>query len=382
MRRDRYAGLMFERMRVQAVWLAVVGLVGVAACASHERVRTPPPRPADVRAQIARLLPASTSDRAGWAVDIYAAFSALGIEPDSSNLCAVIAVTDQESNFRADPTVPDLPRIAREEIERRAARMGVPKLAVRVALRVPSSDGRTYGERIDAATTERDLSDIFESFIGAVPMGRRLFADLNPVRTGGSMQVSIAFAEQRAQSGYLYPVPESIRREVFTRRGGLYFGIAHLLDYPATYDRPLYRFADFNAGRWASRNAAFQNAVSAASGIPLVLDGDLIRRGREGAANPGPTELAVRALGERIDASDSEIRSALEQGDGPELERTRVYRRVFARADELEGHPLPRARIPDIELSGPKLSRKRTTRWFAERVDARYGRCMATAASR
>jgi len=360
-------------------WIAVVGIAALVGCASDQRLRRPAaPKPDDVRAQIVKLMPASTPDRKGWAVDIYAAFAALEIEPDAPNLCAVIAVTEQESTFQADPPVPDLPKIARAEIDRRAAGLGVPRFAVSVALKLPSPDGRSYAERIGAVRTERELSEIFESFLDGVPLGERLFAGLNPVRTGGPMQVSIAFAEQEAQRGYPYPVEVSIRREVFTRRGGMYFGIAHLLDYEAPYDAQLYRFADFNAGRWASRNAAFQHAVSRASGIPLVLDGDLIRRGRDAAdGNPGSTELAVRVLGERIDASDEAIRRALEQGDGRELERSDVYERVFALADRLEGRPLPRARVPDIELKGPKIARKLTTRWFAERVETRYRRCVA-----
>src|SRR5690606_25877025 len=158
--------------------------------------------------------------------------------------------------------------------------IGVPMFAVRLALKLPSSNGRSYAERIDAARTERALSETFEDLIARVPLGGRLFGGLNPVRTAGPMQVAIAFAEQHVRErGYPYPLDGPVRPEVFTRRGGLYFGTAHLLAYEAPYDRPLYRFADFNAGRWASRNAAFQNAVSVASGIALDLDGDLLRPG-------------------------------------------------------------------------------------------------------
>ncbi|MFZ5545971.1 MAG: DUF1615 domain-containing protein [Pseudomonadota bacterium] len=351
----------------------------LAGCAIEERTRAPERRPAEVRAQIVSLLPASVPDRAGWAVDLYAAFSAVGLEPSAQNLCAVLAVTEQESTYRADPPVANLPKIAWGEIERRAERIGVPMLLVRGALQLSSPDGRSYSERLDTVKTEKQLSEIFEDFIGMVPLGERLFGGYNPVRTGGPMQVSIAFAQQHAEDKpYPYPVQGSIRHEVFTRRGGLYFGVAHLLGYPAPYDRPLYRFADFNAGRYASRNAAFQNAVSLASGIPLTLDGDLIRHDGDDAA-PGQTERAVRTLGARMDLGETAIRRALEQGDSADFERSALYRRVFELAERLEGRPLPRAVMPRIRLQSPKITRKLSTEWFATRVDERYRRCMARA---
>jgi Protein of unknown function (DUF1615) len=359
-------------------WLFLLAAAALAGCASEVGMREPPPlRPAEVRAQIVSLLPSATADRAGWAVDIYAAFAALGIPPTTPNICAVLAVTEQESSFRADPAVPNLGKIARAEIDRRAERAGVPALAVDFALKLRSSAGKSYGERIDAVWTERELSEIFEDFIGMVPLGKRLFADWNPVRTGGPMQVSIAFAEAHAQQrSYLYPLAGSIRHEVFTRRGGLYFGIAHLLDYPIGYDKLLYRFADYNAGHYASRNAAFQSAVSVASGIPLDLDGDLVRRG--GAeSKPGSTELAVRSLGKQLGMSEQAIRRALEQDNSAEFERSTLYRRVFELAERLERRPLPRAVVPNIKLQGPKISRKLTTDWFARRVDERHRRCLA-----
>ena len=347
-------------------------LLLLAGCAS-QRSNEPAPRPpAEVKAEIVRLLPAKTADRQGWATDIYAAFAAQGINTTTQNLCSVLAVAEQESTFQADPTVPGLGKIARDEIDRRAAKVHIPSLLVSGALQVRSPNGKSYSERLNAARSEKELSAIFDDFIGMVPMGRTLFGGFNPVHTGGPMQVSIEFAEEHAKD-YPYPVDGTIRREVFSRRGGMYFGIAHLLGYPVNYREPLYRFADFNAGWYASRNAAFQAAVSRAAGKELALDGDLIRYG---SLLPGTTELAVRSLGAKLDMRNPSIRSQLEQGEQLDFEDTTLYKRVFALADKAAGKPMPRAILPGIALKSPKITRNLTTAWFAKRVDERYQRCL------
>jgi len=336
--------------------------------------------PAEARQAIVRLLPPETADRAGWAADIHAALATLELPSTPANLCAVLAVTEQESGYRADPPVPGLAAIAWKEIDRRADGAGVPRAAVRAALALSSPDGRSYAERIDAVKTERQLSEIFEDFIGMVPLGRTFFASRNPVRTGGPMQVSIAFAEMHAQARrYPYPVPDSIRREVFTRRGGLYFGTAHLLAYAAPYDQPLYRFADFNAGRYASRNAAFQNALSVASGLSIALDGDLLPRASD--APRGETQRAAESLAGRLGLSEAAIRRDLETGDDAGFEATPLYERVFAYAQRLDRRTLPRAVVPRIDLQSPKFTRKLTTEWFAGRVDERHRRCLGRIAT-
>src|SRR5690606_29193173 len=159
--------------------------------------------------------------------------------------------------------------------------------------------------------TERELSELYEDLIGRVPLGKRLFGDRNPVQTGGPMQVSIAFAERHAR-GYPHPLAGSIRAEVFSRRGGVYFGILHLLGYQTPYTRKVHRFADYNAGWYASRNAAFQNAVAKATATTLALDGDLLVPGAP-MDRPGQTERALRTLAPRLDMDERTIRRALQR---------------------------------------------------------------------
>lgn len=328
-------------------------------------------KPIDVASVVRAKMPASVKDRDAWAKDLATTFESQSLAPTLENICSVLAVAQQESNYQADPPVPGLSKIAWQEIDKRAARLHIPQFVVHTALKINSTTGKSYSERLDNVKTEKQLSAIFDDLIDRVPLGQTLFGSLNPVHTGGPMQVSIDFAEKHA-SGYPWKMDGSVRQEVFSRRGGLWFGTYHLLNYPANYSAPLYRFADFNAGWYASRNAAFQNAVSKASGVKLALDGDLIRYDTR---EPGKTELAVRKLAGKLDMSEREIRQQLEKGDSLAFEKTALYREVYRLAEQKSGKAQPKEMLPGIQLESPKITRNLTTAWFAKRVDDRRARC-------
>jgi len=326
-----------------------------------------------------RLLPANVGDRAGWTTDILAALAALQIPAQPENLCAAIAVIEQESSFVADPPVAGLSRIAWQEIERRREKYGIPRLVLDLALRKSSPDGRTYRARIDALQTEKQMNALYDDMLSELPGGKTLFGGYNPVRTGGPMQVSIAFAEEQIrQRPYPYARHDSVRNEVFTRRGGVYFGMAMLLDYPSPYSQMLYRFADFNAGRYSSRNAAFQDAVSRLSGQTLALDGDLLRY-QDGVPADGSSETqrAIFLLRTRLRLNEAEIVRDLKLEKSQAFEQSALYQRLYTLADATSGAPRPRERLPQIDLKSPKITRQLTTEWFARRVEERYRTCLA-----
>lgn len=349
----------------------------LTSCAPGPRFARVGPHPVDVRAVIDSALPVAVSDRAGWIADIAGSFTKLRLPPTRENACAVVAVIEQESGFRIDPVIPGLGKLAVRTIDERASRAGIPLALVHAALDLKSSNGATYRQRIRMATTEKQLSDVYEDFTGRVPLGRRLFASRNPIRTRGPMQVNVAFAE-RFQEIKPYPYHDTrrdLRDELFTRRGSIYFGIAHLLDYQAPYDRYLYRFADYNAGQYASRNAAFQRATSIVAGKPLIADGALLASDPD-AKGAGSTERLLFAIAGRLRLSDADIHRALEQGTTDGFARTDLYRRVFELADHKSGRRLPRAVLPRIRLEGPKIVRPLTTGWYARRVNGRFERCV------
>ena len=354
--------------RITSLTLTLLAGIVLTACSSKPELKKGE-KAIDVAAVVRQKMPASVKDREAWAQAIAKTFASQKLAPTEENVCSVLAVAQQESNYQADPAVPGLNKIAWQEIDRRAEKMHIPVFLVHTALKIKSPNGKSYSERLDSVKTEKQLSAIFDDFIGMVPMGQKLFGSLNPVHTGGPMQVSIAFAEQHTD-GYPWKIDGTVRQEVFSLRGGLWFGTYHLLNYPANYSVPLYRFAEW----YASRNAAFQNAVAKATGVKLALDGDLIRYDSDEA---GTTELAVRRLSSQLAMSDDDIHRQLKKGDTLAFEESDLYKQVFRIADKKAGKTLPREVLPGIQLESPKITRNLTTAWFAKRVDDRRASCMA-----
>ena len=58
------------------------------------------------------------------------------------------------------------------------------------------------------------------------------------------------------------------------------------------------------------------------------------------------------------------------------VEQSVTYRRLYQLA-ERRGLKPAREQLPDIDLNSPKITRKLTTAWFADRCEARYRTCLA-----
>jgi hypothetical protein len=96
----------------------------------------------------------------------------------------------------------------------------------------------------------------------------------------------------------------------------------------------LYRFADFNAGRYSSRNAAFQAAVAGLGGQRLALDGDLLRyKNGKPAAEASDTLRALLALRARLQLTAAEIENDLRLEKSVAFEQSPLYSRLFTLAD-------------------------------------------------
>jgi hypothetical protein len=363
-------------------------LVAILACANG-----PEDEPGLTVAEVTSLVRPDVEDRRGWAVDVRAALVEAGRVPDADHICQVLAIVEQESGYDPDPAVPGLAAIVERRLQDELAPLGpLAGYARRELLGAVGPGGSgTFDERLAEVETEQELDRLFRELVafhegrapGAVGKGvrfllPRLEERLNPIDTAGSMQVSVAYAQAHGEADGLSPA--TVRDLLYTRRGGLRYGTARLFSYEADYPRPLYRFADFNAGPYASRNAAFQEQVADLVGLDLALDGDLTvwtSRGRP-ADHDGETLQAVLAwrAANAPDLSERRVRADLRREKERAFEESDTWRRVRQSWREANGEEPVYARVPDIALDSPKLQGDLTTGWFASRVQQRYDACL------
>jgi hypothetical protein len=377
-------------------------LFGAALAGSMVQTAPAAAEAAPGRAEVAALIGAAAPgvrDAAGWAQDILANLAALKIPQTDENICAVVAVVAQESGFVANPAVPRLGAIAEQAVQKQLQESAELRLFFSL---FPDLE-RAFMDRVRASKTERDLDlacrylmdsirtreneKILGFLVRLFGKGSSLaefFESQNRISTIGSMQVSVrsALIAERQFRGAPLTLDQDyrVRDFLYTRTGGLRAGIRQLLGYETGYSRKIFRFADYNAGRYGSRNAAFQKIVASLSGETLALDGDLLSYDRAGSAltTPSNTERAIRLAISRfgIGISDRQLRADLLLEKQDAFVETATFKTIRALYMRQTGTEPPFAMIPQLRLSGLKITRPLTTEWYANRVNERYQDCM------
>ncbi|MDE2578932.1 MAG: DUF1615 family protein [Hyphomicrobiales bacterium] len=340
-------------------------------------------------------------DARGWGADILGAISDNRLPVNNENVCAVVAVVSQESGFKENPAVPGLGKIAEAEVRKRAS--VVPFLGAKAVdyLGTIPTPQNSFLKRIRNAKTERDLDLTYRDFVeygakgvaldGLLKTGLldKTVEEYNQIGTVGSMQVSVAFALDTERGEHWRPISHSeavaVRDKLYTRRGGLFYGVKQLLDYQTGYPQKLFRFADYNAGRYAARNAAFQMQIARLSGMKIDHDGDLLsyNKNKSPKGDVTKSEQAARAAIGRyhLGIDDNALRADLLHEKKFDFTQTRTYN-VIREAYRNAAHAdAAFAVMPGIELKSGKIKSHMTTAIYAQRVERRYGKCMKLAAA-
>ncbi|HIE4456391.1 TPA: DUF1615 domain-containing protein [Acinetobacter nosocomialis] len=354
--------------------------------------------------QIKKLIPARVHDRESWAKDIDDIMQDLKIPKTKQNVCSIVAIVDQESNFVANPVVPGLGKKAVDEVSTRLNEKFEDKLGQKVGgtvagyfeevLKTQPSPDNNYMSQMRKVKTEKDLDLLYRQIFdfmtqhyhvsaltGAAKLvGQDIGEKMNPITTLGSMQVHINYAKAHKRSSMNIA---DLRNDLYTQYGGLYYGIHRLMVYPADYDKAIYRFADYNSGMYSSRNAAFQSMLDALTDNELTLDGDLLLYDKAGSPlavqSQSEKELMKLFTANNVLITPRQLRDDLKLEKEKKFENTQTYIALTKLYKAKTGKEPIYAIMPQVVISGPKLSRDYNTNWYATRVNGRYESCMQRA---
>jgi len=343
--------------------------------------------------EVARFIRSDVKDKRGWAADARLALSSARQPVNPHSVCQVLAIVEQESGYEADPAVPGLGKVVKGELDAMFDKLGPAAGPVRSALlgHVGPGATQTFEARLGRVRTEQDADQLYREIVdfhrAAHPgMARAmdiLAPDLverfNPITTSGSMQVSVAWAIEAGDRDELSPT--QVRDLLYTRVGGLKYGTARLFAHDAPYDSPKYRFADYNAGLYASRNAALQEQLSGLTGRKLALDGDFMLYDSDGDFRRKTSNTLAALLVFRStyapELSERQVRRDARLEKTADFDDTATVRALRAAVSDRSDKAATYARLPDVALESPKMKSGRSTRWFADNVQRRYDQCRA-----
>lgn len=337
-------------------------------------------------------------DREGWARDLWQVMQSHDIPPTHGNVCQILAIIEQESGYNPNPTVPGMGNIVDRWITEQSEKYGkaggwLMEQAIKGVLdTMGEGQSRTFYERLRAAKTEKEVDQIYRDvvahyrdgwprtlstveFLGGTLTGTTA-DDLNPITTAGCMQVKVDFAREHAHTENI--ALDGVRDDLYTRQGCLHYGVVHLMGYQADYSRPIYRFADYNAGHYASRNAALQGQLAKLTGQTLALDGDLLIYDSKGkpSSKPSRTLKAAHSLAPKLGLTEMRITHDFSREKSSKLEETDSWEKIKA-LYRTEAKDTPSyARMPEVQLNSAKIQGDKTTAWFAQSVQKRYESCL------
>lgn len=400
---------LIEGLRKIALWVLSASFIGLGFWAyptikdhlsATQQKNTAQPQPTIAVNQVTALIKAAEPQRPdpkSWAIDMLDVLKQHGLAQSKENVCSIIAVVDQESGFVANPAVPNLGKLSEKAVINKLNQIPILGGQAEKFLNTFPDPKKSFMARIRSTRTERDLDLAYRDLISELSkrykfdfliknsLARNLIEGQNEIDTIGSMQVAVSFAvqyEREQRQGKALSLEEiyQVRDKLYTRKGGLFYGALLLLGYETGYDRKIYRFADFNAGRYASRNAAFQMLISELTAQKLMLDGDLLIYSSSGSITNtlSQTENALRLLNLKysLNLTEKKIRSDLMLEKSQNFSDTQTYKLVRELYQKHTKRKPVYAIIPTITLNSEKTSRILTTERFAINVNQRYQTCM------
>lgn len=331
-----------------------------------------------------------------WAKELLSVLKGHQFARNTKNVCAVIAVIDQESGFKKNPPVAGLGRLAKIAVNDKLDGLAFGGSSVKKWLQTHPNKKNNYMRQMGKARTERDLDRVYQQIVASmffiktlahINIIRDLIENNNNINTIGSMQVSSRFAIQTEEQwrGRKLTLDEiwKLREWMYSVRGGMHYGTLLLLGYKAGYQQKIHHFADYNAGRYASRNAAFQSTLAKLSGKKISTDGDLLKYGRNQRpifAKSNSEKIILSVVKKyKLSLRPSQIRKDFTTEKTAKFSRTKTYRLIRKLYRNKKGKRPPLAIIPTIRLNSKKVSRVLTTKIFASNVYRRYDRCMKRA---